>query len=430
MRKLLIVVCALFFLYTQVRVVFEVFRPLAYPRWYILGDTININDYFQYYKSAKLAYSDKAHKVYDPETQFEFENELVKPLKSDKVYFSQYPPIIFPLVYPLSLVEYNVGYTLWCIVQAAAGMLSLWLMAASLGPLRRRERIILMMGVMSTIPAYLGLWHGNVVFFMLACFSLYVYGFMNNKNVVGGAAMAISAYKPQYAPIMLIPSFVKWRWKLFAAMIVLDVVLILIAGTIVGWDNIINYPKIVSDAELKSAEFRGVNPHLMVCLRGVLTHFLPYESNFKAAAMIYFVSFVPLLVFWWKLRAVENKQLLLWALALTVVFDLIFCPHVHFHDSILLAIPAALTLPVVSPLQALKLPSVSERIWCLILLLYPVYSWIINSSLHNTERGIEASIFFAVHAVLLTAGVKRFSELFKQSRSAEATVKEAIREGD
>jgi hypothetical protein len=59
-------------------------------------------------------------------------------------------------------------------------------------------------------------------------------------------------------------------------------------------------------------------------------------------------------------------------LALTVVIGLTCSPHCYFHDCLLLAVPAALTIDSLSLAAVLKIKTLSQKLWTLMLLLIPL----------------------------------------------------------
>lgn len=68
----------------------------------------------------------------------------------------------------------------------------------------------------------------------------------------------------------------------------------------------------------------------------------------------------------------QNKQIINWTISLLVIAALLFSPHAHLHDILLLAIPALLTLPGMAgePAQPISL-----FLWQWILYLFPLISW-------------------------------------------------------
>ena len=88
--SILLVAGCLLFLFSQAMVLFEVLRPLANPRWYVTEkQEPRVTDFFQYYQASALARSDKSSRVYDPEVQRQWVNDLIAPLAMDKVFYNQ-----------------------------------------------------------------------------------------------------------------------------------------------------------------------------------------------------------------------------------------------------------------------------------------------------------------------------------------------------
>ena len=64
-------------------------------------------------------------------------------------------------------------------------------------------------------------------------------------------------------------------------------------------------------------------------------------------------------------------------MSITVLACLIVSPHSHVHDLLLLALPAILTLPGLSPLNWSTVKDLRLKAWSAILLIYPLASWFI-----------------------------------------------------
>jgi hypothetical protein len=112
-----------------------------------------------------------------------------------------------------------------------------------------------------------------------------------------------------------------------------------------------------------------------------------------------------------------------WLISITFVLALIVSPHTHYFDCLLLAIPAALTLPTID-LPALIFKSGGaaglgrwHRIWCIVLLVYPIVSWPINfmpgsvAECLGGARELEGLIFLAINVVLLALACLELREL-------------------
>ncbi|MGD9679773.1 MAG: glycosyltransferase family 87 protein [Candidatus Obscuribacterales bacterium] len=397
--SILLVAGCLLFLFSQTMVLFEVLRPLASPRWYVTEkQEPRVTDFFQYYQASALARSDKSSRVYDPEVQRQWVNDLIAPLEMDKVFYNQQPPSSYTLLYPLSFAPPNIAYVLWCLLQVALGLSGLYLLLG-LGPLSggdhsRRNQAIFLALAMSTFPAYSCLWHGNTTFFLLAFLSGYIYCFEKGRDILAGAFLALATFKPQYLFAMMLPAVARGRLKIMAGFAATELVLLGLAVPIIGIDNVLGYPNIVGHAE-SSAGFIGVNAEHMISIRGLLAQFVDTGASLKITAFMMFAALVPLFFLWSRKSDSEARDYRLWGV--TVSLAVLFSPHSHTFDFLLLAMPAALTLAALLPGEADSRGGAWTAI-CLVFLLFAPLSWLANFGLGYERSGV---LFFLPAVAML-----------------------------
>ncbi len=353
--------------------------PLSDARWFIDKKTnkYHVIDFFQYYQASELSRSHlDSCNVYNPERQRLWFNNLVAPLSSNEVFYNQQPPNFFPFLYPISLLPANFSYVLWCVLQTTFGLASLYALG-SCGSLSKRDRLLFLLGVLASFPAYSLIWHGNTTFWLLGWLCAYVLCFLKKRDIFSGVFMSFATFKPQYMFLMLLPALAGKRMKILAAFAVTECVLLAIASLIIGADNVISYPSIVKKAE-SYAGFIGVNPQVMISLRGILAQFLSIHDSLTYTSAAMFSSLIAMFFIWKKYQGDEKNLGWLWAA--TISLAVLLSPHCHVFDFLLLSMAAVLTLKNLSILKLSSEP-MSYRIWCTIFLLTPVASWIANYAL-------------------------------------------------
>ncbi len=366
--------------------------PLSDARWFIDKKTneYHVIDFFQYYQASELARSKlDSCNVYNPDRQRTWFNDLVAPLSSNEVFYNQQPPNFFPFLYPISLLQANYSYVTWCILQTAFGLGSLYALG-SCGALTKKDRILFLLGALASFPAYSLIWHGNTTFWLVGWLSAYVLCFLKKRDLLGGVFMSFATFKPQYMFLMLLPALATKRIKLLAAFAVTELILLGIASIIIGADNVISYPGIVKKAE-SYAGFIGVNPQVMISLRGVFAQFLSIHDSLAYTSAAMFLSLIPVFFVWIKFQNQEKNLPLLWAL--TICIAVLLSPHCHVFDFLLLSLAGILTLKNLSILK-LAGESNSYRIWCIIFLCFPPASWIANYTLGHKLAPV--AFFFPV----------------------------------
>lgn len=366
--------------------------PLSDARWFIdkKANEYRVIDFFQYYQASELARSHlDSCNVYNPDRQLTWFNNLVAPLSSKEVFYNQQPPNFFPFLYPLSLLPANYSYVLWCVLQTAFGLGALYALS-SCGSLSKKDGFLFLLGVLASFPAYSLIWHGNTTFWLLGWLSAYVLCFIKKRDILGGVFMSFATFKPQYMFLMLLPALAGKRIKLLAAFAITECILLAIASLIIGMDNVLFYPSIVKKAE-SYAGFIGVNPQVMISLRGVFAQFLSIHDSLTYTSALMFLSLIPMFFVWNKYQNDEKNYPSLWAG--TVCLAVLLSPHCHVFDFLLLSIPGVLTLKKLSILE-LTGENVSYRIWCILFLLFPPASWIANYALGHKLAPI--AFFFPV----------------------------------
>jgi len=385
--------------------------PLSDARWFIDKKTneYHVIDFFQYYQASELARSKlDSCNVYNPDRQRTWFNQLVAPLSSNEVFYNQQPPNFFPFLYPISLLPANYSYVIWCVLQTLFGLGSLYALG-SCGSLSKRDRFLFLLGVLASFPAYSLIWHGNTTFWLVGWLSAYILCFIKKRDILGGVFMSFSTFKPQYMFLMLLPALAGKRIKLMAAFAVTELILLSIASLIIGADNVICYPSIVKKAE-SYAGFIGVNPQVMISLRGVFAQFVSIHDSLTYTSVLMFLSLIPMFFVWIKNQSNENNLPWLWAT--TICLAVLLSPHCHLFDFLLLAMAAVLTLKNLSILK-LSSESTSYRIWCTLILLFPLASWIANYAIG--QKLAPVAFFFPM---ILALSVLSFLNLRSENAKA------------
>ncbi len=368
--------------------------PACDPTWYIdkTKNTYFLIDFFQYYQASQLSLSfPDCHNVYNPETQRLWADHLVAPLSTNEVFYNQQPPIFFPLLLPLSFLPLNISYIAWCLLQTVFGLSFLFVLSG-LGKLKQSDRLLLCLGVLSTFPAYICLWHGNTTFWLLGALSAYIYFCQKNRPVLSGLFLALSTFKPQYFFLMAMPLLPKKQWKVIVSFVCVELLLLALSTALIGIENVVNYPAIVKKAE-SYAGFIGVNPQVMISLRGFLSQFLSIHDSLVYTAIVMFTSIVPMFFLWKKFPQYESE---LWAC--TICLAVLLSPHAHVFDFLLVAMAAALTLGSLSVLN-LSNEIKTQKIWTVFILVFPFASWLANFAFGHKQASI---IFFFPFLLVLT----------------------------
>ncbi|MBI4534090.1 MAG: DUF2029 domain-containing protein, partial [Candidatus Melainabacteria bacterium] len=255
------------------------------------------------------------------------------------------------------------------------GSFTLYLLLGNQGLLARRQIILFLVGTMAAMPAWLTLRLGQFSFLLLGLIALFVFCWQERRDAYAGMVLAIATIKLQFTPFFLVPVLICKRWKVLGYFVALELLLILLAGVTVGWENVWGYPSVLLGAETTS-RFTGVSEQEMVNIRGMLSLLVPGVSSMLISCLAFLVGVIIAGWLWLKVCREKSHDHTVWAMSVTVLVSLLASPHVHRQDLLLLAIPAALTCPVVSFFDLSKISPTIYRLWCGIFLAYPLLGWI------------------------------------------------------
>ncbi|MEZ4535293.1 MAG: hypothetical protein R3D26_09870 [Cyanobacteriota/Melainabacteria group bacterium] len=176
--------------------------------------------------------------------------------------------------------------------------------------------------------------------------SLFIAFLYERKELLSGVFLALSTFKPQYLFPLTVPVAAMKRWKIAAALVIFELLLMLSAAPLIGFENVIGYPYVVTHAE-SSDNFIGVNAHKMISLRGPIAMFLSTGASLKITAAVMFLSLGPLFLLWRKCIAFTccaTVDSMRFQVGHHICIMLLTSPHSHLFDFLLVAMAAALTL--------------------------------------------------------------------------------------
>ena len=231
------------------------------------------------------------------------------------------------------------------------------------------------LAILGSINSMTVLLAGQTTWFIFFFFCLLFIGLNRNKALLTGASFALSTIKPQYSFLFFAGLIGHRRWKELLCFAGITALMLVFAGYVLGWSNVISYPQILSQ---KSAGDEFWYPQKQCNLRAIFCYLMPYETAYKVGFACVFLA-IP---FVWKLWTgiKNNSDRLRWTFAITVLLALTFGPHVNPYDCVLVGLAAILTLPTVSPIEAWSLESQPLKWWTFMMLCYPSLGWVLGSN--------------------------------------------------
>ena len=349
-----------------------------------IGQAVRTTDFIRYYCAGQLAQS-AAPRIYDWNLQQDFLAKIVPEAVSGKPYI-QYTPPAFVLMIPFSHLPLEVAHVVWDGVSMLLSLGTLLLLTRCFPGLTKKDPLFLTIGLCAAIPTWWTIINGQLGFLILTGAGLYSFALLKDKPVLGGISLAVLSVKPNYLPFLVIPALVDRRWKLLLFGALAELLLLVAIAQITGWQCLIDYPKQLAYVE----NVTWVNAERMVCLRAAITALVPAEKAMAVSTLLMLIGtgrFVFVLYRWKKNHLPEQrKHFLCWAISLSIIFGLLFSPHVHMYDCLLMAIPAALTLPHFNISSAIAETRRHFQWWRLLLVFYPILSWVMFIGLPEDIR--------------------------------------------
>jgi hypothetical protein len=350
---------------------------------------VSISDFLHYYQAATITLSDQRHLVYDPAVQMACMNRLISPRHIDTVFYFQCLPYTCPIVAPLALLSKEIAYLVWVTLSVLCGCAGVFFINKLRPQPEQFDKIdlgLILLGVMTSAPSIITFKLGQSSWFLVGLYSFFFWALRRQRPVFAGALLAISTFKPQYAVLMAMPLLGLKQWRALAACVAVEVAQLVLAGLTIGWENVWGYPQILVRAET-DPNLIGVFPEQMVSLRNLLSVFGNQRLTLGINTLCLLAAAVFAFFLWRKIglhlatattddgRA-RADLLFNWGACLTLTLALLLSPHTHVYDLVVLACVAVLSLPTWSAFKNAKAMSAAEVVWSLLLVTFPVSSWV------------------------------------------------------
>lgn len=297
-------------------------------------------DFSKYYVCGKLAGSADRDRVYEPAVQARYLTEFGGADPNKPVEYIQYPPIDFPLMMPLAALPMSQAFNLFYGGGLLLALIGTWLVARPSKNYfaNRLSFVCLWLAVIASVPLFRAYSLGQTSLFLLGLTALYFYGFLSKSDKLAGAALALTAIKPQYSVYLAIPALATLRWPIIVSAFVVELLLLALAAATVGVKNIVDFPSVVLHADQASA-YGGVFADQMVNLRAIFCLF----NNEQAMKLSSLAAIVALLGLAWLWHRYKNSGVNNRLIALTICLCVTTSPHTHLYDCLLMAVAVILT---------------------------------------------------------------------------------------
>jgi hypothetical protein len=354
-------------------------------------------DFTAYYTGWSLLRDGHTDRLYDIELQTQYQQEILEGqrFKGGVLPYINPPHAAIPFL-PLAWLPRSTAFWIWSLGQCG---LLVWLLVL----LRRitrawdaHERHLMMSAVVAFPPLFTTFLLGTFSLFMCVCVVQYYVSLKERRETRGGLWLALGSVKPQ---LMLMPGFVVLgarRWKALGSGIAILLVFIAISLIFPGWQSWQGFFRIIGTIAAAFDSLGNV-PADMYNLKGTLTLLAgnvqhTFINLISTGALLGVI--VATLLLW---RGSWNPESAVFDLRLsfTLLLGLIFSPHLHQHDALVLVVPAVLFYAY------LRQRGVPRRAYAAFLLLCPLLFLVAEFTV-NGALGIRIPVLaMGVLAVLM-----------------------------
>jgi hypothetical protein len=326
-----------------------------------------VSDFANHYNAGVLARRAIAGgvNIYDPRVQDDSLQKVIAPVKPELPFYLQYPPYFFTMTSWLPSFDLFAGWLVWALL----GMLLVLpsIAALALGTFSTKPAVgIATAAVLAAYPTWLSFRMGQTSLWAFPALVAFWFFLRANKPVPAGVAAAILLVKLQYGPIVWLLGLILGKARFVAAAAGTLLLMLLISGLTLGWDNLLRYPAALLTADT-SHEFSGVPVWLMQNFRGQLALLVQGETTVTRliSGLLVFATAFGVIWIWYKRRHSFETLASVTTLAL-----LASSLHTFAQDYIFAAIPCIWLWGPAG--EAGNAPTITRRV---LIVSFPVISW-------------------------------------------------------
>ena len=335
------------------------------------------SDFVNVYNAGVLGRKGAAVNIYDANLQASLAEKVVAPVVPEIPFYLQAPPNFFVLCIPLSYFSPHIAWIVYCALGLALNLLAMGFLAWKYFN-DSFSRAFVLVSTFASFPTWIGVRLGNSSLYLLPPLVLFWWLLKQKRYFAAGLATGLLLVKVQYLPFIGLIGLSIGGLRYLAGAVASGLVVVGLTTAVLGWDNVIEWPRVILHAEGSSA-YSGVSADKMQNLRGmiaVLTQHIDLPASRTAASVMCLVSAIGLAWCWRKpFRELAARSTFGFEVcaALSTILMLIFSIHTHFQDYILMLI-ASLWIYVAAKRDDL-VPETKRRWLCALAISFPGVSW-------------------------------------------------------
>jgi len=340
-------------------------------------------DYLLFYEDEYLAINAKCQniKIYDPDVQAAGIAKLMAPVVPTTKFYSHYPPLLFTLSIPFGFLPLLWSYVSWNLAGAIALMLSILPFAyARFG--RTFPFFFIAVAVISCFPVWNCFELGQSSFFLLGGIALFFALAKRQKFFLAGLSTFLLMIKVQYLPVIVLIGLILGRVKFAGGALLAGLLAVGVSVMTLGWNNCIEWPKIVLHGETSDINRQLIAPAMMQNVRGILNQITGDDSSaVRLISAGLCIVTILLIGFLWTTPYKRLQSVTKYAFeaisAISMMIMLLFSVHTHAHDYCVFVCSCVWLYVALADMQEKTGVTPSVKYLRMLLIGFPCFGWIL-----------------------------------------------------
>jgi hypothetical protein len=332
---------------TRLVITLHISLALGYTAlWFLTAtrDQFWRGDFTAYYTGWAIMRDGKGGQLYDLDLQTRYQQDILKG-KSFKDGLLPYinPPHATLIFTPLAWLPRQMAFWLWSAGQFGLLVWLLTLLWRIAQHWQRHEQALLLSAVCAFYPLFVTFMAGSFSLILLLATMQFYWKIKRHRELWSGLWLAVGSFKPQ---LMLMPGLITLggrRWRVLISGIIITSVLVAFSLIYPGWQSWQGFFAVVQVIGNMFDAF-GIVPTAMYNFKGTLTLLFANAEHALINRLSIAALGLSILATLWLWRGPWHPDAPTFELkmAISLLLGILFNPHLHPHDGLLLVAPATL----------------------------------------------------------------------------------------
>jgi hypothetical protein len=293
-------------------------------------------DFLLYYSAGYIIRYDSPEQLYDLSLQRQVQATIVPEKNQEHFYPYNHPPILAPLMGWVVTDNYLASYLRWVICLVLFQLLSLGVLLRLMIQVFKwkiKDLFLVILSGFFFYPAIVAFIRGQDSSFFLLGICLWVLGLIKANDKVAGLGLAMALIRPQIA-LVLAFLFLFKKQRILLWFLIWSSILLIYCYLFIGWTGLNGFIKVL----IFSGQGFGFDVEKMATLMGAILRWFPGidPSLLHIVGYLgYFLAFLFLCIVWVRSAKIGFSQI-----NIAILCTILFAPHFHGHDLLILLIPS------------------------------------------------------------------------------------------